>query len=126
MLDDDYADGRPFYFHQDNAGFTGNNDQSTDANGWDYSNRARMVNGKLKLHRIAEPGDESDPTGMSVEFETFALYILDKKAFNRAPQSATSWPRLPVRSDSYLLITAGVDGLYGTNDDVTNLPAFEE
>lgn len=38
-------------------------------------------------------------------------YIRDKRIQNR------SWP---VRPDSYLLISAGMDGLYGTDDDICN------
>ncbi len=37
--------------------------------------------------------------------------ILDKKVTSKP------WPHRP---DSYILISAGVDGLYGTNDDITN------
>ena len=38
-------------------------------------------------------------------------YILDPKI------TYNNWP---YRSDSYLLISAGVDGIYGTEDDITN------
>ncbi len=37
--------------------------------------------------------------------------ILDKKVLSKP------WPHRP---DSYILISAGIDGLYGTNDDITN------
>ena len=33
---------------------------------------------------------------------------------------------LPVNDDSYLLISAGVDWRYGTNDDITNFPLAVE
>ncbi len=32
----------------------------------------------------------------------------------------------PVNADSFLLISAGVDGRYGTNDDITNFPLAVE
>ncbi|OHB72874.1 MAG: hypothetical protein A2Z25_05205 [Planctomycetes bacterium RBG_16_55_9] len=44
-------------------------------------------------------------------YEFFYNYIRDPKI------EARPWPYRP---DSYILISAGVDGLYGTNDDVKN------
>ena len=41
----------------------------------------------------------------------FYDYIADKKA------TTIKWPSNP---DSYLLISAGADGLYGTGDDICN------
>ena len=40
--------------------------------------------------------------------------ILDPRAM---AASGIDWPYRP---DSYILISAGADGLYGTNDDITN------
>ena len=52
-------------------------------------------------------------------FDYFYDYILDKKiAVVRDPQIPVR--RWPVRPDSYLLISAGMDGLYGTEDDICN------
>ena len=49
----------------------------------------------------------------------FYTYIRDPKI----PKVPTPWP---VRPDSYLLITAGADGFYGTKDDICNFtPNFE-
>jgi type II secretory pathway pseudopilin PulG len=54
--------------------------------------------------RLANPGDPM--------FQYFyQLYIRDFKI------QARVWPHRP---DSYLLISAGADGLYGTDDDITN------
>ena len=124
----DYAaeGGPPYYFHQDNAFFTGDD---ADPLGWDYGNRAREIGGDMVLHRIARSGHDVVATDLMEDAnrETFARYVVDLNAFRRAPGSLTdSYPLKPVRADSYLLITAGVDGLYGTNDDVTTLPAFED
>ena len=44
--------------------------------------------------------------------EVFYEYIRDPKIM------ATPWPYRP---DSYILISAGADGEYGTGDDITNL-----
>ncbi|MEN6428209.1 MAG: type II secretion system protein [Phycisphaerales bacterium] len=46
-------------------------------------------------------------------FDYFYDYIRDR----RLPTTATDWPYRP---DSYLLISAGMDGIYGTDDDIRN------
>jgi type II secretory pathway pseudopilin PulG len=52
-------------------------------------------------------------------FEYFYNYTLDKKV--AVPRNAGALVRRwPVRPDSYLLISAGMDGLYGTDDDICN------
>jgi hypothetical protein len=45
----------------------------------------------------------------------FRNFITDPKVIR--PQGALPWPYKP---DSYILISAGIDGLYGTADDITN------
>jgi len=54
-------------------------------------------------HLLADDG--------SFEFVDFYDYITDPKV------TAIAWPYRP---DSYILISAGVDGLYGTSDDICN------
>jgi len=55
-----------------------------------------------KEHPLTRPGGQ---------FQYFYDYIRDPKI------SARPWPYRP---DSYILISAGVDGLYGTGDDIRN------
>ncbi len=55
-----------------------------------------------KIHPLANPGNL---------YQYFYNYILDPKI------SARPWP---YRSGSYILISAGADGLYGTSDDIRN------
>lgn len=55
-----------------------------------------------KGHPFYEPGG----------FSTFLEHIMDPKA-----STTVLWPYRP---DSYILISAGADGLYGTDDDITN------
>jgi prepilin-type N-terminal cleavage/methylation domain-containing protein len=46
--------------------------------------------------------------------------LLDQKVYSAtasAPGGPVPWPYRP---DSYILISAGVDGVYGTDDDITN------
>ncbi len=55
-----------------------------------------------KIHPLADPGNQ---------YQYFYDYITDPKI------SARPWPYRP---GSYILISAGVDGLYGTGDDIRN------
>ena len=126
--DNDYSGstqttGPPFYFHQDNRGFTG--DESTS--GWDFSN----TGGK---HAIAVDGSDltADQIILDEHKDTFAHYIVDRKVYGQlVTQSAhggveQATPLRPVNADTYLLISAGVDGKFGTMDDVSNIPPFPE
>ena len=56
-------------------------------------------------------GREHPLTRSDNQYEFFYEYIRDPKI------EARPWP---YRSDSYILISAGVDGLYGTSDDIRN------
>ena len=112
--------GPPFYFHQDNQLFTGNKEQV----GWDFDG----------AHPIAYAGDEFTAEQLSDEENadaqrSFARFILDRALYRslELKQEETeaipkTTPLRPVNADSYMLISAGVDGRYGTNDDVTNFP----
>lgn len=56
----------------------------------------------------------------SGNYAAFYEYIRDPRAVSMASQvTYTPWPYRP---DSYILITAGPDGLYGTADDICNFP----
>lgn len=129
--DGDYSSegGPPVYFHQDNVGYTGRSSGGGDVSGWDFANRLRINrDAREGLHEIMLSG--SSLTAEEIDGDagrfTFAKYIHDENAHARMPDGATNWPLRPVRADSYLLITAGVDGRYGTSDDVSNLPKFED
>lgn len=116
--------GSPYYFHEDNEGFTGT-DQGTNR-GWDFGGGG---------HRIAESGaaltpvnicddTEDETTGLSNR-DTFAYYILDpqeKKKFARADEEDSMAGLTPANATSFLLISAGPDGIYGNQDDVSNIP----
>lgn len=120
----DQEKGTPFYFHQDNVGFTGDKviDNTTkETNGWNFGTGAR--------HAIAIAGDELTANQLIEEDnkETFARYIVDRKIYSNLLTLPTVDPKTPLRpvnSESYLLISPGVDGRYGTSDDVSNIPGF--
>ncbi|MCH8147622.1 MAG: hypothetical protein IH987_06445 [Planctomycetes bacterium] len=120
-----YCGGPPVYFHQDNELFTGNE----DARGWDFDGP----------HKIARAGGDFtadqlvDASNVEAQ-ESFARFIVDRTLYrnllNRATEEnrppSCNAPLRPVNADSYLLISASVDGRYGTNDDVTNFPLAVE
>ena len=106
--------GPPFYFHQDNIGFTGTETQA----GWDFAGNGRP-------HAIAKSGAAAGRAEIVADTsrETFARYILDQKVLDAMlNQRSTDIPLRASNADSYILISAGVDGRYGTADDVSNLP----
>lgn len=65
-----------------------------------------LIQMKVEMDRKVHPLTMADN-----QYQFFYDYIRDPKI------EARPWP---YRSDSYLLISAGVDGLYGTSDDITN------
>jgi len=84
------------YNLMDNALFTGNGGPGLDL-------------GAGNIHPLGQlggySGNEPAPRG------SFLRYVWDRKITARPT---------PQRADSYILISAGRDGLYGTSDDVTN------
>lgn len=121
-------EGQPFYFHQDNAGFTGTLIGATLKQGWNFS--GVVLKGDEPVHPIAETGAELPTVDDVIRHPTtFAHYILDRKiARDAADQDVGNRQSAlrPVNSKTFLLISAGPDGRYGTKDDVSNLPAVTE
>ena len=123
----DQQEGIPYFFHQDNEGFTGtSSDTSSTANralqGWDFG-------GRPAGHAIGSSGADLLPKDLILaeNKDTFARYIMDRQLFEALganPQDSA--PLRPVNPDKYLLISAGPDGRYGTNDDVTNMPPWPD
>jgi len=122
---EDQEKGPPFYFHQDNHVFTGDEEKL----GWDFDGE----------HAIARSGalltakELLDPANLEAK-ESFARFIvdrallrtLDKKKQEEGKDPPATTPLRPVNAESYLLISPGVDGRYGTSDDVTNFPLAAE
>lgn len=106
------------YNFKDNAMFTGQCKGSVcQIQPWDFTG-----DGSLPIHEIEDFGQYADdiPNPKDMEKEenqkTFVYYILNKNAFEQSGKKTLT----PVRKDSFLLITSGKDGVYGTSDDVTN------
>lgn len=111
-------EGIPYYFHQDNEGFTG----VEGTPGWDFGN-------PKKEHAIATSGAEAHASALinANNRETFARYIVDRKIYSGITETTErNFPLRPVNADTFLLISAGPDGRYGTSDDVSNLPPWTE
>ena len=123
----DQDNGPPYYFHQDNQAFTGKSGDHAD-DGWNF--------GGGGAHWIARSGadltsDQVTQLNEDDQRKTFARYVIDRKLFSDMSSKPSGTvpanaPLRPVNHDSLLLISAGVDGLYGSPDDVSNLPAFQE
>ncbi len=119
--------GTPYYFHKDNEGFTGHDDER----GWQIK---RSADG----HAISYPGNTLDaqeiaklPDKNDASTFTFARFIMDRsqlRQFDDMKQSSPprtiepATPLRPANPDSYLLMSPGADSIWGTGDDVTNFP----
>ena len=72
----------------------------------------RTLNQAHKLRWIfAEAAIGGGPDPKTAELDGFWAYIRNKSVQTRVA---------PYRPDSYLLISAGIDGIFGTNDDIAN------
>ncbi|MCJ7543476.1 MAG: prepilin-type N-terminal cleavage/methylation domain-containing protein [Phycisphaerae bacterium] len=76
----------------------------TGVDAYDYSDNLELLYAMRANQPIADPS-------------VFAEYIIDQRAIDVPPVV-----RPPHNRDSYLLISPGPDGWYGTRDDVTNFP----
>ena len=115
--------GPPYYFHEDNEGFTGTSYTDPDFKGWDLRGGA---------HAIAESGHDLTASeiaaGLDVavpeKYYNFARFLLDPKtrrALEAEGEEANELtPLKPVNPDTFLLLSPGVDARWGTPDDVTN------
>ena len=74
-------------------------------------NQGRLSDGKE--HPIAGDGTTNEKS-----YKNF--YGLDKDGGIANSKISTNTWKWPHRPDSYILISAGADGLYGTQDDITN------
>ncbi len=112
------ADKRGIYWQEDNAIITGSDGTAGSLDGLDFGQGA--LEGLTKIYHeigIAPPAPDPKQTGVADVLtkpafnNSFARFVLDEKVKARPT---------PVRKDSYLLISAGADGVYGSEDDITN------
>lgn len=114
------------YAHSDNGLFTGLLDGDPVFEPWDFAGI-----GDTGFHKLANFGTWSADDGLPTnpaDFQeventyTFPNYILNKAVYEstRDESIPSSGSLVPYRPDSFLLITPGPDGVYGSEDDVTN------
>jgi type II secretory pathway pseudopilin PulG len=104
------------YAHADNGLFTGLAGGDPTFAPWDLAGI-----GDTGFHKLENFGSWTDGLPLQpADFEipantyTFPNFILNKDVFE------SSASVVPYRPDSFLLITPGPDGIYGSDDDVTN------
>lgn len=118
--------GQAIYTMEDNGLFTGMCQGSTCRYpAWDFGN---LLGGGADdttrpIYKLSHFGATNPATAQSLAADiaagntaTFPYYILNKSAFETTNKKTA----IPNRKDSFLLITAGKDGIYGTADDVAN------
>ncbi|MCE5340379.1 MAG: type II secretion system GspH family protein [Planctomycetaceae bacterium] len=119
----------PILYYKANISKTNNNDLTdtgTDNNIYDSQDNEKLIGlkslgvEKTKLkHHFDQTYTEERQEGATVVTlngrQIFYEFISD-------PMTSTTTPLInrPVRPDSFLLISAGSDGLYGTSDDICN------
>ena len=69
---------------------------------------------------VKETADQANYPGLSTPINPLSGGMSFFYGYIRDPKIPASAPPWPYRPDSYLLISAGVDGFYGTSDDICN------
>lgn len=116
--------GRPILYYKAN---TASKDFSTPADEAGAASRIYNYTDNIDLIKLKKDSEKSndplywvDPAAPTTPAGTY-LYSSSYKLLDKQVYAATlglkPWPYRP---DSYILISAGADGLYGTNDDITN------
>ena len=120
--------GQPYYFHQDNLGFTG----SEAVQGWNFGGTV-VRNATDRVHESAVSGADFNPQQIVLGTDNFATFIADRQMSSDLADKIAggglterALSMRPVNTDTYLLISPGPDGRYGTPDDVSNLPKAVE
>jgi prepilin-type N-terminal cleavage/methylation domain-containing protein len=113
------------YTMKDNALFTGLCLTSCQYPPWDFGGLLYGGADDQGLYVLGHFGETTPADLQSIQDDldaeppvdnTFPHYILNRSAYESSGERAA----IPVKKESYILITAGKDGIYGTSDDVTN------
>ncbi len=99
------------YRQEDNQAFTG----GPGASGWD-------VAGVEKPHLIKELGFDANSPTDEPAVDTFMHAIFNREVFHNTERSGQGrvWPH---NADTFILWSPGVDGRWGTSDDIRNFDA---
>ncbi len=105
--------GTPILYYKANTSFKNITDPQYDLRIYNaYDNDSLVSLGKVDNTAV------SHPLGLSANPEK--LYDYDNNGGIKDPKASTATRSWPCRPDSYILISAGADGLYGTGDDIHN------
>ncbi len=114
----------PYYNLLDNDFFTGCKMTDPDwtgttsgEEGWDFGTQKHLIR---ELGDPRNPNDVNNPPADRTD-RTFAQYIVDPQSLNSVTNLPAEGNKLrPYNPNTYLLITAGSDGVFGTSDDIDN------
>ena len=87
--------------------------------GWDLAGAGYTT---VFAHDLGEFGYVEDQLTFP-EPKTFAAFFCDGNIFDNTADSSGNGRLSPYKPDSFVLISAGEDGTYGTTDDLTNFKA---
>jgi prepilin-type N-terminal cleavage/methylation domain-containing protein len=108
----------PYYRLSENEIFTGNND--TAVQGWKFATGPHPLE---FLGDVLDPDQVTGPAIAAGVTSTFAKFIHDHRVGVTPGPNGQEGPHVraqPYNPDTYILISAGKDGLYGTEDDIKN------
>ncbi len=116
------------YDQSDNAGFTGTEGDNGRNPGWQggldpYGDAEETLPGSNIWHPLGIFGyDRSNPNNEPDPLHSFAGVIMDWNIFETNLDAGTGEGRVwPHNADSFILVSPGKDGLWGTKDDVSNI-----
>ena len=104
--------GTPILYYKANTLFKNITDPSYDQRIYNVYDNDALVS----LKKVDTGADH--PLELSQNSEK--LYDYDSNGGIKDPKASTATRSWPYRPDSYILISAGADGLYGTSDDIHN------
>lgn len=117
------------YDMADNAHFTGSAESvgrypfTAGSDGWDIAGRG-LTNNRHPMGSIGYTVDGSGRAQVTwPAAETFAAAILDRNIYEtskRGSGGSEQGKLWPVNPETFILLSAGPDGLYGTDDDIKN------
>jgi hypothetical protein len=104
------------YVHQDNTWITGDDQASDSSEGWDFT-------GAGGTHKIATFGIKPGNVLEITDRESFVDFLRNPDATGQAVDADGNRISItPHNPGTFILLTAGPDGLFGTSDDIGNFP----
>lgn len=117
------------YCHQDNSYMTGDDQssQSQHSQGWDFAGTAQAhatdPGGKGYTHALAIFGVDVQNVAAIEHKQSFVEFFRNPDAAGQAVDSdGRSISITPYNRDTFILLSAGPDGAFGTSDDIGNVP----